>query len=164
LAVAIVGVASAAAWGVRSVNDANARADAFPSTALPGTVTVQITDPGDQMIYFTGSGNPSADALALKVEGPAGTAVPTVSYDLALQVDLAGDAGTAIATFAADKRGTYRVTSSAVSHSGVIAVGDNVSTEVLPRMLGALALMSISLGAAIIIVVVTLVRRSSRAS
>jgi hypothetical protein len=164
LAVAVVGVAAAGAWGMRSVNDANARADAFPSIALPGTLTVQVTDPSDQMIYFTGSGSPSADALALKVEGPEGIAVETVPYDLTLEVDLAGDAGTAVATFAAERQGTYTVTSTARDHPGVIAVGDNVSMEVLPRVLGSLALMSISVGAAIIIVVVTLLRRSSRAS
>jgi len=165
VAVAIVGVASAGVWGVRSVDRANARAEAFPTTTVPGTATVKVADPGDQMIYFSGSGSPSAEALGLKVEGPGGVAVPTVSYDLTLQVDLAGDLGTAIATFAADEQGTYTVTSSTDRYpGGVIGVGDNVNMDVLPRVLGALALMSITMGAAVVIAGITLLRRSTRTS
>jgi hypothetical protein len=165
LAVAIVGVGLAGAWGVRSVNAAIDRAQGFPSTTVPGTATIEVADPGDQMVYFSGSGSPSAEALELKVEGPSGVAVPTVPYDLALKVDLAGDVGTAIATFAADRPGAYTVASAAGSYpSGVIAVGDNVSRDVLPRVLGALALMSMSLGAAIVIAIVTLLCRSTHTS
>ena len=165
LAVAIVGVGSTGAWGVRSVNDAHDRARGFPSTTVPGTATIEVADPGDQMVYFSGSGSPSAEALGLKVEDPSGVTVPTVPYDLALKADLAGDVGTAIATFAADRQGVYAVTSTAGSHpGGVIAVGDNVSMDVLPRVLGALALMSMSVGAAIVIAIITLLRRSTRTS
>ena len=77
--------------------------------------------------------------------------MPAVPYDLALKVDLAGDVGTAIATFAADRQGTYTVTSTAGRQQGVIAVGDNVSLDVLPQVLGAVALLFISLGVGVVI-------------
>ena len=111
LAIALIGVGLAGVWGVRSVNDANSRASAFPGATVPGAATVKVADPGDQMIYFSGSGNPTVETLGLKVEDPRGVEVPTVPYDLALKVDLAGDVGTAIATFAADRQGAYTVTS-----------------------------------------------------
>jgi hypothetical protein len=161
LAVALVGVGLAGVWGVRSVHDASSRAGAFPSTAVPGTATVKVVDPGDQMIYFSGSGSPSLEALGLKVEDPRGVEVSTVPYDLALKVDLAGDVGTAIATFAADRQGTYTVTSTGHYLGGVIAVGDNVSMDVLPQVLGAVALLLFSIGAGIVIAVITLLRRST---
>jgi hypothetical protein len=164
LAIALVGVALAGAWGVRSVHDANSRASAFPSTRVPGTATVKVADPGDQMIYFSGSGSPSVEALGLRVEDPRGVEVPTVPYDLALKVDLAGDVGTATATFAANRRGTYTVTSTSGYPGGVIAVGDNVSMDVLPQLLGALALLLFSVSVGIVIAIVTLVRRSTRTS
>lgn len=161
LAVLIIGVAVAGVWGVRSVDDANDRAAAFPRAAVPGTATIDVTEPGEQMIYFTGPGDPSATSLRLQVKDPGGAIVPTTPYSLAVNVDMAGDVGTAIATFAADEKGPYTVSSTAGGHGhAVIAVGDNVSMEVLPRVLGALALIFLSVVAAATIAIITVLRRS----
>jgi hypothetical protein len=165
LALAVVGLALAAVWGVGSVTDANDRASAFPHTSIPGTATVMVAEPGDQMIYFTGGGQPGMKSLALEVRDPAGARVPVTPYDLAVEIDLAGDVGRAIATFPADSPGAYTVRSTGSSHpDGVVAVGDNVTRQVLPDVLGALALAWFAVVCAIAMVIVTLLRRSTRAS
>jgi hypothetical protein len=163
LAILAAGVLLPAVWGVTSVNTANEKASAFPRATVPGAVTVTVTDPGDQMIYFTGPGDQSATSLGLQVTDPAGISVPITPHDLALEVDLVGDVGTAVATFPADAKGAYTVTSTGSSvHGGAIAVGGNVVMEALPDVLSALAVMLLSVVAAIVIVIVTLVRGSSR--
>ena len=165
LAVFVMGVALSVVWGVTSVNDANERASAFPRTTVPGTLTVNVTEPGDQMVYFTGAGDASPGSLRLRVKDPAGVSVPLTPYDLAVEVDMSGRLGRAVATFAADTKGGYTVTSAAGGQrDGMIAVGDNVTAKVLPDVLGALAVLLVSVVAAVVIVIVTAVRRSSRAS
>jgi hypothetical protein len=162
LGVLIIGVAAAAVWGVGSVDDANDQAGAFPRATVPGTATINVTEPGDQMVYFTGSGDPSAESLGLQVQGPDGVSVPTTPYSLALEVDLAGNVGTAMATFAADSPGAYSVTSTGSYPGGAISVGDNVAMDVLPHVVGAVTLMFLSAVAAGAIAIITLLRRSSR--
>ena len=126
-------------------------------------MTVTVTDPGDQMIYFTGSGDQSPASLGLQVTDPAGASVPITPYDLAVKLDLVGDVGTAVATFPAAAKGAYTVTSTGSgARGGAIAVGDNVGMDALPDVLGALAVMVFSVNVAIVIVIVTLVRGASR--
>ena len=163
LVILAAGVLLPAAWGATSVNTANEKAGAFPRAAVPGAVTVTVADPGDQMIYFTGSGDPSPASLGLQVTDPAGASVPVTPYDLAVKLDLVSDVGTAIATFPADAKGVYTVTSTESSVRGdAFAVGGNVGKDALPDVLGALAVMVFSVNVAIVIVIVTLVRGASR--
>lgn len=163
LAILAAGVLLPAVWGVTSVDGALEEADAFPRAAVPGTVTVTVTDPGDQMIYFTGSGEQSPAALGLRVTDPAGASVPVTPYDLVVKLDLAGDVGVAVATFPAAAEGAYLVTSTGNGvPEGAITVGTNVAKDTLPNVLGALAVMLLSVVTAIAIVIVTLVRGSTR--
>jgi len=163
LAILAAGVLLPAVWGVTSVDGALEKADAFPRATVPGAVTVTVTDPGDQMIYFTGSGDQSPAALGLQVTDPAGASVPLTPYDLVVKLDLAGDVGVAVATFPAAAEGAYIVTSAGNgAPDGTIAVGANVAMDTLPDVLSALAVMLLSVVTAIAIVIVTLVRGSSR--
>ena len=165
LAILAAGVVLPAVWGVASVDTALDEARAFPRAAVPGAVTITVTEPGDQMVYFTGSGDPSPGSLGLRVTDPAGVSVPITPYDLAVEVDLAGDVGAAVATFSADAEGAYVVSSAGNgAHDGAIAVGANVARDALPDVLGALAVMLLSVVTAIAVVIVTLVRGSSRES
>ena len=161
LAILAVGVLLPAVWGVTSVSSANEKATAFPRATVPGAVTVDVTDPGDQMIYFTGAGDQGL-VSGLRVTDPAGASVPITPYDLAVKVDLVGDVGTAVATFPAPAKGAYTVTSAGSGARGAIAVGDNVGRDALPDVLGALAVMVFSVNVAIVIVIVTLLRGASR--
>ncbi|HEX5642360.1 MAG TPA: hypothetical protein VFZ86_08485 [Thermoleophilia bacterium] len=163
LAILAAGVLLPAVWGVTSVDGALEKADAFPRAAVPGAVTVTVTDPGDQMIYFTGSGDQSPAALGLRVTDPAGASVPVTPYDLVVKLDLAGDVGVAVATFPAAAEGAYVVTSTGNgAPEGAITVGTNVAMDTLPNVLSALAVMLLSVVTAIAIVIVTLVRGSTR--
>ena len=163
LAILAAGVLLPAVWGVTSVDSALEKADAFPRATVPGAVTVTVTDPGDQMIYFTGSGDQSPAALGLQVTDPAGASVPVTPYDLVVKLDLAGDVGVAVATFPAAAEGAYLVTSTGNgAPEGAIAVGANVAMDTLPNVLSALAVMLLSVVTAIAIVIVTLVRGSTR--
>lgn len=163
LAILAVGVLLPAIWGVTSVDSALEKADAFPRATVPGAVTVTVTEPGDQMIYFTGSGDQSPAALGLQVTSPAGASVPVTPYDLVVKLDLAGDVGAAVATFPAAAEGAYIVTSTGNgAPEGAIAVGANVAMDTLPDVLSALAVMLLSVVTAIAIVIVTLVRGSTR--
>ncbi len=165
LTILALGVVVSTAWGMTGVNAANEEADAFPRATVPGAVTVAVTAPGDQMVYFTGSADRSPAELGLRVTGPAGAPVPITPYDLALQVDLAGHVGAAVATFPAAAPGAYTVTSATSSaQGGAIVVGGNVVRDALPDVLGALAVLLLSVLVAIVIVIVTLVRGASRSS
>jgi len=161
LAILAAGVLLPAVWGVTSVSNAHEKATAFPRATVPGAVTVDVTDAGDQMIYFTGSGDEDL-VSGLRVTDPAGASVPITPYDLAVKVDLVGDVGTAVATFPAPAKGAYTVSSAGSGARGAIAVGDNVAMDALPDVLGALAVMVFSVNVAIVIVIVTLVRGASR--
>ena len=163
LAILAAGVLLPAVWGVTSVDRALEKADAFPRATVPGAVTVTVTDPGDQVVHVTGSGDQRPAALGLQVTDPAGASVPVTPYDLVVKLDLAGDVGAAVATFPAAAEGAYLVTTTGNgAPDGAIAVGANVAMDTLPNVLGDLAVMLLSVITAIAIVIVTLVRGSTR--
>ena len=165
LVIFMTGVALAVTWGVRSVGDAGERANAFPRTAVPGELAVEVTQAGDQMVYFTGADDATPASLGLRVTSPSGASLPLTTYDLVLEVDIAGDLGTAVATFPADTPGTYAVTSAPTAdHLGAIGVGENVAMDVLPDVLGALVLAWVSVFVAVALASITLALRSSGAS
>jgi hypothetical protein len=165
LAVLMTGVALAVTWGVRAVVDAGERANALPRTAVPGELVVEVSEAGDQMVYFAGGNHATPASLGLQVTSPSGATIPLTTYDLILEVDLAGGLGRAVATFPADTQGAYVVTAvPTAGRSGSIAVGEDVAKDVLPDVLGALALAWFSVFVAVALAGITLAVRSSKAS
>ena len=163
LAILVVGVVSAVVWGIESVAEVADRADRFPHAAAPGEVVVQVTEAGDQMVYFSGAPDASHTALGLEVVGPDGSSLPLTPYERSLDVDIAGRAGRAVATFSADAPGTYTVKSDPIAgYGGTVAVGENVVKQLLPDALGSLALAWVSVLVAVAVASVTLVLRSRR--
>ncbi len=164
LAILVGGIASAVVWGIASVVDVADRADGFPHATVPGDVVVQVTEAGDQMVYFSGATDASHTSLGLEVVAPDGASIPLTPYDLTLEVDVAGRLGRAVATFPAATAGTYRVKSDPIAgYSGTVAVGENVVKGMLPDALGALALAWASVVVAVVVASVTLALRSRRA-
>ncbi len=161
LAIALVGVAAAIAWGVTSVRTINRHVSAFPSGTVPGSVTVSVSRAGEQMVYYQGGHRPEPGALGLTVKGPSGGLVPIKPYALDLRVDVTGGVGKAIATFAAETPGAYSIATTRAAQPGaVILVGDNIGKSLITRTIGAIGLVLASLLVAAAIIVVVLVKRS----
>jgi hypothetical protein len=51
------------------------RVDDFARTAIPGTVSAPVIEPGEMLVYYEGSGKPTPRQLGLTVSGPDGARV-----------------------------------------------------------------------------------------
>jgi hypothetical protein len=164
--VAAAGVVAAAVWATLGALAAAGSTEDFARTDLPGTVTVRVTEPQALVVYFEGDPVPDLDRLALRVTGPADRPVRVRPYDGYVRYDspvAPGIVGTAVATFDAERGGTYRVDSPligpAVGQGGArFAVGEDVAGGFVANLVGPAALVVGSLLAASAIALATAVR------
>ncbi len=162
--VALVGSMATALWAVTGFLDQVQRPEEFARTEVPGVMSVELSQAGSHVIYVEGAGPVRLTAAALSVIDPEQVTVPVHPYDLDLRYDVPahpGRLGTAIATFDADRTGTYQVGTLAgladigvsepgASESGVpvtLAVGDDLAPGVLrsvavPTVIGVLGLFT----------------------
>jgi hypothetical protein len=152
--VAVAGLAVAFAWAVFATLDTIDRVDDFPRTAIPGTVSAPVTERGEMLVYYEGSGKPTPRQLGLTVAGPDGTPVSLKTYDFELQYDAPGALGvaSAVASFQAAGPGSYQVSAADTSRRHArLAVGENIGRGLESALLwpGLLALAAVSVGTAI---------------
>lgn len=157
----VAGLATAAVWVVGAVIGLSDHVDQFPRTNVPGQLSVVINDPDTYYVYYEGVGDTTLDRLGVTVTDPAGEPVMVRAVDSGVLYDTADRAvGHAVGEFQASTIGTYAVTAAGESGGEMIAVGDGLTDDVVPPMLGAGLLVVLTTGGAIAIAVVTRVRRS----
>lgn len=143
----------------------------MPRAAVPGDVSFDVADTGEQLVYYLGETDTSWRELGLTVTGPDGQAVPVKSYLLGTRVasiaahdhyEHATHPQFAVATFRADQTGGYEIATTSAAESGAeIAVGENLVRPVLFGLFGALAVVLASIATGVALIIVTAVRRSA---
>lgn len=157
------GLSAAAVWIVGAVIGLSDHVDQFPRTSAPGQLSVVIDDPDTYYIYYEGKGDTTLDRLGVTVSDPAGEPVTVRPVESGMLYDTADRAvGDAVGEFQASATGTYVVTAMGESGGETIAVGDGLTDDVIPPIVGAGLLAALATGGAIAIAVVTGVRRSRR--
>ena len=116
--------------------------------------TLAVTEPGEMLVYYEGSGKPTPRQLGLTVSGPDGARVSLKTYELKLQYDAAGARGvaSAVASFQATSAGSYQVSATDSSRGRArLAVGENIGRGLASALLwpGLLVLATVSVSTAI---------------
>jgi len=157
----LAGFMAAAGWIVGAVTGLDDHVDQFPRSSAPGEISAPIDNPDTYYVYFEGVGDITLDQLGVTVTDPAGEPVTVSPVDGGVLYDFADRAvGRAVGEFQASTTGTYVLTATGDSGGATIAMGDGLSDDVLPPMIGAGLLFLLTTGGAITIAVVTGVRRS----
>lgn len=130
--VAVVGVTTAAVWGVTGVLDQVQQPGGFVRADISNRVSVTLTQVGPHVIYYEGPDPTAVSAAQLTVVDAAQRSVPVSPYRLDLRYDVPGKPGTlgtAIAVFDADRTGSFVIgTDATVSGApGQLAVGDDLA-------------------------------------
>ncbi len=161
-AIAVVGLVSGVALGLSSYRDWQRDIDTLDRVTVPGAMTVQLDEADGRVVYFEGDDNIRFDDLTIIVTDPAGSAVDVKRYEGAMiYEDLDGTQGRAVATFNANRAGTYAVEVSGVN-TGQIAVGDSAARRALPGALTGLGVAGLALIAGFILWLTTFINRSNR--
>jgi hypothetical protein len=144
----------------------------MPRATVPGDVTFDVTDTGEQLVYYIGDTDTSWRELGLTVTGPDGQAVQVKNYLFGTEVatigahdhhdEYATHPKFAVATFRADQTGGYEIATTSASENGAeIAVGENLVRPVVFRLLGALAVVLAGIATGVVLIIVTAVRRAA---
>ena len=159
--IAVVGLTLGAVWGVSAYASMHARIDDFARTGIPGRVTMDVSSPGDRVIYYEGIGEMPLVALGVRVVGPDGEAVHVATYGADLRYDApAGVIGHAVGTFEATSAGSYVVTAEGSAPVGAsLAVGESIPVSTIVAIIGGVFLVLGSLMTGAVVAIVTAVRR-----
>ena len=136
--VAVVGVSTAAVWGVTGVLDQVQQPGRFVRADISNSVSVTLTQVGPHVIYYEGHDPTAVSADQLKVLDAAQQAVPVRPYKLDLRYDVPGRPGvlgTAIAVFDANRTGSFVIRTDATDATDAtvrdaqaqLAVGDDLA-------------------------------------
>ena len=130
--VAVVGVTTAAVWGVTGILDQVQQPEGFVRADISHGVSLTLTQVGPHVIYYEGRDPTAVPADRLTVVDAAQRSVPVRPYRLDLRYDVPGKPGTlgtAIAVFDADRTGSFVIrTDATVSKvQGQLAVGDDLA-------------------------------------
>ncbi len=165
--VAVVGVTTAALWGVTGVVDQVQQPEGFVRADVSHSLSVTLTQVGPHVIYYEGADPTAVSADQLQVVDAAQQAVPVRPYGLDLRYDVPGrpgTLGTAIGVFDADRTGSFVVRTDATVQDAQaqLAVGDDLA----PGMVRAIAIPGLaallSIFAAITLAAGTWSRRERR--
>lgn len=156
----VAGLVAAAGWLLGAVTSLNDHVDRFARTTLPGETSVQIDQSDTYKVYYEGVEDITLDRLDVTLTDPSGEPVAVGPVNGRLLYDFADRAvGHAVGQFQASTTGTYHLTATGDA-SGTIAIGDGLTDDVLPPLIGAGLLLLLTSGGAITIAIVTGVRRS----
>jgi len=152
LLVAVVGLTTALVWGITGVLDQLRQPAEFARAAIPGSLTVALTQAGPHVVYYEGADPVAVRADQLSVVDGSGQAVAVRPYRLDLRYDVPGrpaTVGTAIAAFDVDHIGSFVIRTDATAAAGRarLAIGDDlapatVRAVLLPALTGLLSLIA----------------------
>jgi hypothetical protein len=158
--IAVLSVGGALAWSIPAFTDMRSTIDGFARVGVPGSVSIALPASTGQVIYYEGQGAPSLSVLQMEVTGPDGADVTAQSYDQNVDYDAPGNVrGHAVGTFETTVAGTYTISTHATASGSVVAVGDSIVGTDGWQVAAAVVLMIAGLPVAIIVTVVTAVRR-----
>jgi hypothetical protein len=156
----------AAAWIAVAFLGFLSHVNGFQRMTVPGTATVQVTQPGTRVVYYESPRAASPPGqLLIRVTGPKGEPVEVSAYHGDVRYDVpgvAGRAGKAIASFQAAAAGDYRISAGPGATGGTLAIGGDVLWDVVPHLAGAAAVFVLAGGAGLTLIIVTAMRRSAR--
>jgi hypothetical protein len=165
-AVLLVGAGAAVVWFVIAIVSLVNIADDFDRIAVPGRGELTL-DEGDWVIYHEHDGASSGTFVpepTVSITGPDGDTVPLMGY-LSSSTDnyvtTSGNEGVAIGGFIADEPGRYQVAVAGESSPPQrVAVGRAISDSIeVTGILGSMALGAFSVVVALVVFIVTVVRR-----
>lgn len=159
IGVAAVGLAVGLVIGITSYQDSQQEIDAFARLAVPGTVTVHVDEPGQQVVYYEGDLSIGLEGLVVGITDPAGATVGTAPYEGELIYETTDlTLGRALASFDATQIGTYEIEVTGID-TGQVTVGESFSRLALPGVLAGLAIAGLSLVAGFVLWLYSILRR-----
>lgn len=174
LAIVVAGLVGSGVLAVATGLGAYDRLTDLPRTSVPGELSVEVTETGDQLVYYLGAGDTTWRELGLQVTDPDGESVAVTNYLPAIHAatitthgdgprweDDADEHRLVVATFDADELGSYTVSAAGSAEDGAeLAVGENLVRPVVILMLIAGGVALAGLAGGVTLFVVTGVRRS----
>jgi hypothetical protein len=157
--ITVVGLVAGLVLGVTSYRDSQQEIDAFARVVAPGTVTVEVDEAGQQVVYYEGDRSVAIDDLVVSIIDPAGATVavaPFVGELIYETTDLT--LGRAIASFDATRIGAYEIEVSGID-TGQVTVGESFSRLALPGVIAGLAIAGLSLMGGLALWLVSMLRR-----
>lgn len=159
IGVAAVGLIAGLVIGITRYQNSQQQIDTFARSALPGTMTVQVDEPGQQVVYYEGDLGVDLEDLVVDITDPAGATVATAPYGGELIYETTDlTLGRAIATFDATQVGAYEIEVSG-AETGQVTVGESFARLALPGVLAGLAIAAVSLVAGLVLWLVSALRR-----
>jgi len=159
IGVAVVGLAAGLVLGITSYQDSQQEIDTFARAALPGTLIVQVDEPGQQVVYHEGDQRVGLDDLVVSVADPAGATVAVAPYEGELIYETTDlTLGRAIASFDATRIGAYQLEVRGID-TGQVTVGESFALLALPGVLAGLAIAGLSLVAGFVLWLYSILRR-----
>ena len=157
--IAVVGLIAGLVLGLTSYQDSQREIDTFARMTVPGTMTVQVDQPDQQVVYYEGVEGVGVDELAVSITDKAGSAVALAPYEGELIYDTTDlTLGRAIASFDATQIGAYQIEVTGID-TGQITVGQSVARFALPGVIGGLAIAGFSLLAGFAIWLYSILKR-----
>jgi hypothetical protein len=157
--VAVVGLAIGLVLGVTSYQDSQQMIDTFSRISVPGTVTVQVDEPGQRVVYYEGDQSVSLRDLAVTISDPVGSTVAVAPYEGELIYETTDlTLGRAIVSFEAAQVGAYEIEVGGID-TGQVTVGESYSRLALPGVLAGLAIAGLSLVAGLALWLFPILRR-----
>jgi hypothetical protein len=152
----ILGFGVAISWGLATYLGMLDRISAFERVPIPSSLVTAISEPVTKVLYVEAARRTPVPTVRFAVVDPSGHAVSVQTYGRDLRYDVPdepGRIGRAVATFEAGIAGEYSIEVIGPKTEGaIVAMGDDVARPSVPRILGALFLLSISaLGGAVLL-------------
>ena len=157
--VVLAGMVIAAVWVVLGLRSVSRDVQSFPRSALPARLTVPVTEPGRQVIYYEGGRTGGGTFLGLTVLGPDGQQPAVQGPGRRIDYNIGGHSGYAMAMFDADRPGQYTIEAQGGQPGGAIAVSKNMSGAIIRTVVGPLATLFVTVVAGVVLAVVTYLRR-----
>lgn len=159
IGVAVVGLGAGLVLGITSYQDSQREIDTFVRMSVPGTATVQVEEPGQQVVYYEGDQSVGLDGLVVGVADPAGSTVAVAPFEGELIYETTDlTLGRAIASFDATRNGAYEIEVTGID-AGQVTVGESYSRLALPGVLAGLVIAGLSLAAGFVLCMYSLLRR-----
>lgn len=154
----LVGIVGALVWFVLGLVGISNTVDDFERVPADGGGMVTLADDTGYVIYLE---DRSGAAVRVALTDPSGDEIDIRTYVSDLDYDFGGRAGTALFTFRSNEAGDYDLTSESTSLRADVAVGPSLAGDLVRAIAIPFAIGGVGLLAGVILLIVTLVRRSA---